>query len=95
MNNSSTVRKMGGDSVALKEKPPRTGLEECLRQRGILPSDLADELGVTKATVYAWLQGRCEPRKGIRTKVADLLDEDQYYLFFKPFNTENPEAKAS
>lgn len=52
-----------------------------LRRKGMSQADLADELGVTRAAVSAWVTGRAEPRPDKMRALAAVFDVEPSAVF--------------
>ncbi|NUT19449.1 MAG: helix-turn-helix transcriptional regulator [Hamadaea sp.] len=53
-----------------------TWLGRQLRRTGINQTDLAAQLGLTRAAVSAWITGRAEPREEVKRRIAAILGTD-------------------
>lgn len=54
------------------------GLKECRRLRdaaGMTLADVAEVLGVSKASVAGWETGRCRPSPGLAVRYVELLEK--------------------
>ncbi|MFE1411674.1 caspase family protein [Streptomyces sp. NPDC058746] len=58
-----------------------------LRRSGLTQSDLAMELGLTRAAVSAWVTGRAEPRSEVRRQVAKVLKGVQQFAPLERWKT--------
>ncbi|MFD0373840.1 helix-turn-helix transcriptional regulator [Streptomyces sp. NPDC127112] len=47
-----------------------------LRRRELTQAEFAEQLGLTRAAVSAWVTGRAQPRMELMSKIAELLDTD-------------------
>lgn len=48
-------------------------IDELRRERRLTKDELAEQLGVCRATVYAWINGRYCPSRSIQPRVARVL----------------------
>lgn len=59
-------------------------LKTILKRRGLTSVALADSLGVSKATVSYWLNGKVFPTQEMMEKIADTLNVPVWHLFADP-----------
>ena len=55
-----------------------------MKQKGVTSVALAEALGVTKATVSYWLNGKVFPAPDILPRIADALGVELWELFRDP-----------
>lgn len=72
----------------LKENPPKTGLDYAMRVRGITNKSLAEEIGTEPQNVSNWRNGKLPLNKSIMRKIAQIIGENEYFLFFQEGNWE-------
>ena len=59
-----------------------TNLREIMREQGVSPGDLADELCVTTGTVSKYMNGRIMPSVKALANIAHVLDVDIYDILY-------------
>lgn len=62
-------------------------LKEIMKRKSVSSIELADILGVSKATVSYWLNGKTFPSPETLTNIADALGVELWELFKAPDST--------
>lgn len=65
----------------LRRLDPITQVRSIMREKGVLSTDLAERLGVSKECVSRWLKGNANIQIDTLYKLADALDEPLTVLF--------------